>query len=183
MKHFNRINGNRIYLSPINPDDYEIYTKWLCDPEVNQNIGSAHITYSLGKEKELLETLANGDTNFSIIAKDTNKVIGSTNLFDINEVSRHCEVGIFIGDPDYRNNGYGYETLKVLMNFGFNQLNMNAIMLKVFSYNKRAIKCYEKVGFKHTGTIRQRTYLNGEYHDTLIMDILKSEFVYDIVTK
>ena len=67
---------------------------------------------------------------------------------NINYQNRIGTVGIFIGDESNRNNGYGAETLKLLLDYGFNYLNLNNIMLTVKSFNERAIKCYEKVGFK-----------------------------------
>ena len=49
-------------------------------------------------------------------------------------------------------------------------------MLKVFSFNERAIHVYEKVGFKEIGRRRKSYYLNGAYYDDVFMDILKEEF-------
>jgi RimJ/RimL family protein N-acetyltransferase len=48
-------------------------------------------------------------------------------------------------------------------------------MLKVFSFNERAINCYKKVGFKEIGRRRQSYYLKGQFHDEVYMDILKCE--------
>lgn len=67
---------------------------------------------------------------------------------DISYKNRIGTVGIFIGDENNRSNGYGTEALKLLLDYGFNYLNLNNIMLAVKSFNERAIKCYEKVGFK-----------------------------------
>lgn len=94
----------------------------------------------------------------------------------INYKNRTGEVGIFIGDESNRNNGYGTEVLRLLLDYGFNYLNLNNIMLKVKSFNKRAIKCYEKVGFKEFGRRRESYFLNGKYYDDVHMDILASEF-------
>ena len=58
------------------------------------------------------------------------------------------------------------------MDFGFNYLNLNEINLDVMEFNKRAIKCYEKVGFKEYGRRRKCVYLNGKYYDKISMDIL-----------
>lgn len=176
MKYFNKIDGERVYLSPINPEDYKIYTKWINDPDVSRNIGSNHQNFSLTKEKEFLEIICKNDTNFAIIAKDSGLLIGNIGTHTIHEVNRNCEIGIFIGDSEYRGKGYGSEALSIFMDHMFNQINMNSISLLAFEYNKRAIKCYEKLGFKLVGKMRQNKYLDGEYHDTLIMDILKSEF-------
>lgn len=85
-------------------------------------------------------------------------------------------IGVFIGEEDNRSKGYGAEALKLLLDYGFNYINLNNIMLTVKSFNERAIKCYEKVGFKEFGRRRESYFLNGKYYDDVHMDILASEF-------
>ena len=81
-----------------------------------------------------------------------------------------------IGDKKYWNQGLGTETIKLLLDFGFNIHNLNNIMLTVFDYNKRAQKVYEKTGFKLIGKRRKAKFYNGKYYDELFMDALVSEF-------
>jgi RimJ/RimL family protein N-acetyltransferase len=65
--------------------------------------------------------------------------------------------------------------MSLLIDFGFNYLNLNNIMLKVFAFNERAINCYKKAGFKEIGRRRQAYYLKGKYHDQIFMDIIRSD--------
>ena len=83
---------------------------------------------------------------------------------------------IFIGEEENRSKGYGTEALKLLLDYGFNYLNLHSIMLCVMSFNERAIACYKKVGFKEAGRLRENYFLNGKYHDVVYMDILENEF-------
>ena len=83
---------------------------------------------------------------------------------------------LFIGDENNRSKGYGKEILKLLLDYGFNYLNLNNIMLTVKSFNERAINCYQKVGFKEIGRRRKSYFLNGKYYDDIYMDILAEEF-------
>ena len=64
----------------------------------------------------------------------------------------------------------------MLLNYGFNTLNLNAINLGVFSFNEVAINCYKKVGFKEIGIQRQAGFCSGKRSDVILMDILKEEF-------
>ncbi len=64
----------------------------------------------------------------------------------------------------------------MLLDYGFNYLNLNNIMLTVKSFNERAINCYQKVGFKEIGRRRKSYFLNGKYYDDIYMDILAEEF-------
>ena len=85
-------------------------------------------------------------------------------------------MGIFIGDEQYRGRGIGKEAIHLILDYGFNYLNLNSIQLSVFAFNERAIACYKKCGFKEVGRLREAYYLNGKYYDKILMDILKSEF-------
>lgn len=128
------------------------------------------------KKNGLTKFQKNGDFNFAIVNIENDKLIGNCSLMNINYQNRIGTVGIFIGDENNRSNGYGTEALKLLLDYGFNYLNLNNIMLTVKSFNERAIKCYEKVGFKEFGRRRESYFLNGKYYDDIHMDILVSEF-------
>jgi ribosomal protein S18 acetylase RimI-like enzyme len=72
--------------------------------------------------------------------------------------------------------GYGTEALSLLIDYGFKALNVHNILLRVYSYNKNAIRCYEKIGFKNIGVRREALRRNLETHDILYMDLLPQEF-------
>jgi len=177
MKYFKKLVGKKCYLSPINIEDAEKYCDWLNDLEVSINL----LTFSqqLGLEREriiLQDMLKNSAQILAIVDLKEDKLIGNCSLFRINERNRKAEVGIFIGDKDYWNKGYGSEALSLLVDYGFNILNLNSIMLEVFSYNDRAVKCYKKVGFKEIGRRREALIRAGKKYDEIYMDILATEF-------
>lgn len=175
MKYFKKLIGERIYLSPMNVDDLEIYTKWMNDFAVTDGIHQSSQLISLSSEKDFLENKKNS-YQFAIVDKNTDKLIGNCGLDKIDHIDRIAEIGIFIGEEEYRNNGYGTEAIKLLLDYGFNYLNLNNIMLRVFSFNERAINCYKKVGFKEIGKRRKCIYTNGKYYDEIYMDILNDEY-------
>lgn len=177
MKYFKKLIGERIYLSPMNIEDTEKYVEWMNDFKVTDGVGRSAGLMTIEDEKEWINSASkNGDFNFAIVNIEDDKLIGNCSIMNINYQNRIGTVGIFIGDESNRNNGYGAETLKLLLDYGFNYLNLNNIMLTVKSFNERAIKCYEKVGFKEFGRRRESYFLNGKYYDDIHMDILASEF-------
>ena len=95
---------------------------------------------------------------------------------DINSINRTATLGIFIGDKNFRGNGYGTEAIRLLLDYGFNYMNLNNIKLDVMEFNERAIKCYKKCGFKEYGRRRKCRFINGKYYDSIEMDILAEEF-------
>lgn len=173
--HHKVLVGEKVYLSPRNSEDYKQYTEWINNLEISTLSGSAHIIKTEMEEKEYLESKTN-DYNFGIIEAKTDKLLGSISLANIDHINRTAEFGIFIGDKNYHGNGYGSEAITLLLDYGFNILNLNNIRLTTFSYNKRAIRCYEKVGFKMVGKIREGKIISGKKYDLILMDMLASEF-------
>ena len=175
MKYFPKIKGDRLYLSPMNVNDAETYTRWLNDKHVVENIGGHAKVLTVQEEKEWLIKNSN-DYNFAIVLNDKDRLIGNISLMDVDLINQTAELGIFIGEQDDRNKGYGKEAIKLILDYGFNTLNLNNIMLKVYSFNEKAIKTYKKVGFKTFGDRRECRYRDGLVYDTVYMDILKKEF-------
>lgn len=185
MQYFRKIVGDRIYLSPRGASDEEIekFTEWMNDFQVTDYINKSEQIMTAIGEKEWLENNArkNENKNFNIIDLNSNKLIGTIGLEKFNWTSRNAVLGIFIGDENYRNNGYGTEAIKLLLEFGFKYLNLHSIRLSLLSVNERAHKCYLKCGFKDAGKSREEIFLNGKYYDKLYMDILEGEFEGDYI--
>ena len=175
MKYFPKIVGTRLYLSPMNIEDAPIYVKWLNDKTVSENIGCDINVMTLDSEKEWIRKNQN-NYNFAIILKDKDQLIGNCGFADIDLIHRNATLGIFIGDEDNRGKGYGKEAIKLLLEYGFNNLNLNNIMLNVYSFNKKAIKVYESLGFKTFGTRHKSHYFKGNFYDEIQMEILKEEY-------
>lgn len=182
MKYFNKIDAENIYLSPVSVDDAEKYAKWLAEPTISDKLHNTCKVFNIESEKDFLsDILKRGDYIFGIIRKSDDSLIGNCSLKNINMIDRTATVGIFIGDVDNQNKGFGTEVLKALVNYGFGVLNLNNINLSVFDFNERAIKCYKKVGFKEYGRRHQAYYVNNEYNDIIYMEILKDDFYKDAI--
>lgn len=176
MKYFKKIVGDRIYLSPINSDDYLKYVEWLNNYEIAKGVNHVTKLLSIEAEKQWLEKATSEEYIFAIINKENDTLLGNISLMKIHEINRTAELGIFIGDENYLSRGYGSEAIMLLLDYAFNYVNLNNIMLRVFDYNKRAIKAYEKCGFKTFGIWKKCHYFNGEYSDEIFMYILKEDF-------
>lgn len=185
MQFFKKLIGDRIYLSPkgITDEEIEKFTEWMNDFQVTDYTDRSGQIITIVGEKEWLENSAKNteNRNFNIIESKDNKLIGTIGLEHFNWIARSAVLGIFIGDKDFRNNGYGTEAIKLLLEYGFKYLNLHSIRLDLLAINERAHRCYLKCGFKDTGCSREQIFLNGKYYDKLHMDILESEFKGDYI--
>jgi RimJ/RimL family protein N-acetyltransferase len=177
MPYFKKLIGEKCYLSPWDISDAEKCCKWLNDTETMVYLESFKV-FSVEKEREFLENSVKKDNEkiFAVVDIKTNEPVGGCGLHGINYVNRNAEMGIFIGEKENWGKGYGEDAVNLILDFGFNVLNLNMVWLGVHNFNKRGIRCYEKCGFKHAGKFREAYFFGGEYHDTIIMDILASEF-------
>ena len=176
MKYFKKLVGDRIYLSPRNTEDLEKFTEWMNDFQITDYTGRSGMLVTLDSEKKYLEENSAPQATFVIVTLDKNEMIGTVGLERINDIHRTATLGIFIGNKEYWNNSYGTEAIRLILDYGFNYMNLHSVKLELMSFNERALKCYKKCGFKEAGRIRESRYINGKYYDTIFMDILKSEF-------
>ena len=175
--YYKKIKGERVYLSPMCIEDAEKYTKWMNDFKVTDKMNASTNVVTKESEKEWIEKNSRiGNYQFAIVKQENDELIGNCSLFDIDFINQIGTVGIFIGEEENRNKGYGTEALKLLIDYGFNHLNLNNIMLTVYSFNENAINCYKKVGFKEIGRRREAYFKNNERYDRIFMDIIRKEY-------
>ena len=137
MKYFKKIEGEKVYLSPMNLEDIEKYVKWMNDFSTTDGLGSSSKVTTFESERAwLINNMDKKEQQFAIVLKETDKLIGNCGFVDINHLHQKGEVGLFIGEEENRSKGYGTEALSLLVEYGFNYLNLKNIMLKVFSFNK-----------------------------------------------
>jgi RimJ/RimL family protein N-acetyltransferase len=166
--------GKKCYLSPMNPDDAEKFVEWFNDLELIINLQSYNSVINVEGERRFLDNPSN-DHNYSIVDIEKDELIGNCGFMELDNLNQTAEIGIFIA-KDHWSKGYGTEALALLLDYGFKALNLHNVLLRVYSFNKRAIKCYEKAGFKIIGRRREALHRNMEKHDIIYMDILSDEF-------
>ena len=179
QRYFKKLNGRKVYLSPMNPEDYPIYAKWINDLEISRGLGNSTANYSLPKEKEVVEKIASEGHNYAIVNAKDDSLLGNCSLFDIDQTHNKAELGIFIGDKENHNKGYGKEAVLLMLSYGFKVLNLNNIILKVYSFNENAISAYARCGFKEIGRRHESYLMNGKYYDDVYMEILRKDFQSD----
>lgn len=170
--------GERINLRPQKREDAEFIAKYQQDPDVLDNYFMGH---TLPPLKEFVERwyehLAAQKEGYSfVIENKQGEFIGTCHSMWMNMRNGTTYIAIFIGHPDYRSKGYGTEAMRLFLNFLFQEVGIRKVKLNVFAFNKRAIRCYEKSGFRVEGISIKEIYRYGEYHDTLAMAITRDEF-------
>lgn len=173
--------GNRVRLRAIERSDIPNFVRWLNDREVTDTL-LIHSPLSIAAEEGWFERhlVSNPEESeilgIEILVGSDWIHVGNTGLHSIESVNRAAEFGIFIGEKQYWNQGYGREAARLMIKHGFADLNLNRIYLYVYQTNPRAIKAYEAAGFLREGVMRQAIYKNGKYIDVFLMSVLHSDW-------
>ncbi len=173
------IYGERVRLRAIEREDVPRFVRWFNDPEVRQFL-TMYRPLSRAEEERWVESLASRREDIvlaiEVRAGDQWVHIGNVGLHRIDWKNRTATLGIVIGEREYWGKGYGTEAVRTMLRYAFEELGLNRVELETYSFNPRAIRCYEKAGFKREGVRRQALYRNGKFHDVILMGILRDEF-------
>ena len=174
------LTSRRLILNNIKEADLPLFVEWFNDDEVIKHLSLVLDTpMTLAKEKKWFKSLKDksNDLNWAIRLKKDYALIGSLCLRDIDKREGTAEVGIAISNKKYWGKSLGPDSIRTILRYGFNKLKLNNILIRTNSDHKRAIKAYQKVGFKAFGVRRKMHFHPKEkkYRDQLYMDILKGE--------
>lgn len=174
------LRGERVWLRPLEPEDIVSNSASAGDAEIGHFLGVKTPESRASAERFAAEILKFvGDTGYpyAICLLDGDLTIGTVFLRSVDKVNGSGVVGIFVGDRRYLGQGYGTDALNALVDFGFGELRLERIELEVFDFNLRAIRAYEKAGFKTDAILRHSRFHRGAHHDVHIMSILRDDWL------
>ena len=157
------------------------FARWMQDSEfVRMLETNPEPMFSVKKNQEWSEKDLNAENRseffFSIRKLEGDPALGFVVLHSIQWNHGEAWVSIGIGERDGRGKGYGSDAMRVVLRYAFRELNLYRVSLGVFGYNRRAIHCYEKVGFIHEGLRRLTMNRAGQRWDICQMGILLPEW-------
>lgn len=176
------IPGEKVRLRRIERADLPRFSAWLSDAEVRRHLALIY-PMSVAHEEQWFEAELQKEPAAQAFVIEAARVggeadwnaVGVIGFHAIDWRSRAGELGLFIGEKAVWNAGLGTDAVRTLVRWGFRELNLNRVFLRVFEDNAPAIRCYEKLGFVHEGRLRQDRYQDGRYLDTLVMGLLRDE--------
>ena len=177
------LKGEFVRLSSVDPYEFgKAFSRWHRDSEFMRFLDSSpsQLQSQKGMQKLLEEDLEKQKNDrhwFTIRALDDDKLLGDIDLSIYNWTGRDAFVGLGIGERDFWGKGYGTDVMKVILRYAFTELNLQRLTLTVFEYNPRAVRAYEKTGFRHEGRLRQFLNREGRRWDMLFMGILRHEWM------
>jgi RimJ/RimL family protein N-acetyltransferase len=175
--------GQFVRLSAFDPEEMsKAFTRWNLNSEYVRLLNSSARPMQSAKsnakwmEKEA-EEISPANYYFSIRTLAEDKLLGELGLEVVDWSGRDAFVGLGIGETEYWSKGYGTDVMNILLRFAFTEINLRRVTLTVFEYNPRAIRSYEKVGFRHEGHLRNFVNREGRRWNEVYMGILREEWM------
>lgn len=168
-------SGN-VGFRPIEESDLEILRRLRNDMITFLNLGTADMASFQGQQAWWKRDLYTArDQRLTLVQLDTDEVIGVLRIVGIDHVNANCEVGLDLL-PEKRGLGLGKQSYACVLDYLFNQKNMNMVYLKVADFNPGASKLYESLGFERTGYYKDYLFRHGKYWDYHLMCMTRAHY-------
>lgn len=155
------MDTNMLKILPLEKTDAVCIVKWNENKTADFLLQWAGIGYKYPlSEKQIIDRIesetSSGCRMYKIILD--NDMIGTIELMRIDTEAKTGKIGRYLLNPELAGKGYGSEALEKFLSIAFNDFHIKRVWLSVFNFNKPAIRCYEKVGFK---SVNQEVRANG----------------------
>lgn len=172
------IKGRIVTLRAMELEDQEILREMVNDPEIEKMVGG--YSYPISKDQQLkwFNLNVNNQNNLRLIIEtEEDGVIGFANIINIDWKNRSAFHGIKIANKGFRSKGIGTDTVMAIMRYAFEELQLNRLESSIVKYNEPSRRLYDKCGWAVEGIKRKSLFKINEYHDELIVGILREDYL------
>ncbi len=179
---FESIETNRLILQVLSPDDmrdiFESYSK----PEIKSILGHRSEEDYQKEEKKQKNGYSSYNRSFKLFLmrdKASNSIIGRCGIHNWNMEHRRAEIGYVMEHENYKRKGLMTEALDIIIDYGFNKMNLHRMEALVGTGNVPSLRLMEKYNFVKEGLLRQHYYIAGKYEDSIMFSKLNHEYMND----
>jgi RimJ/RimL family protein N-acetyltransferase len=170
--------GETVVLRRHGPENLAAFQRWYRDPEISRL--TRYRTEPMSEEEVeryfRARVLGRDTLSYAIHLADTDRLIGSATFSQLDVANGSVTYHITIGEKDAWGLGYGTEATELMLELAFDQLGLHRVSLAVFEFNTRAIRSYEKAGFRLEGRLRDTIFRDGRHWDEISMGVLEEEW-------
>ena len=170
--------GEAVVLRRHRPENLATFQRWYRDPEVSRLTRYRTEPMSPDEvERYFRARVLSGDTlSYAIHLAESDRLIGSATFSQLDLANGSVTYHVTIGERDCWGLGYGTEATELMLELAFEELGLHRVALAVFEFNRRAIRSYEKAGFRIEGRLRDTILRDGRHWDEISMSILEHEW-------
>ena len=159
-------------LRDIRSTDRELLLAWRNQPDVAQWMFTDHNITPEEHDEWLTSMLLDPKVKYWMIEVDQAPQ-GVVHLASISSVQKRCKWGMYLGEPAARGTGAADAASFLSLDWAFRQLCMEQVICEVLATNERALRLYERVGFRRDDYLRSHVTKGSTTHDVVVMSILQ----------
>lgn len=164
-----QLHGTATVLRPVRADDAETLAAILAEPDVARWWGRYDV-------ERVRSELISGTESVVFVVEFDDQIVGSVQYFEEPAPAyRHASIDVFI-HPSWHGKGLGTDAVRTMARYLVHDRGHHRLAIDPAVSNERAIRAYQRVGFKPVGVMRSyERDANGDWHDCLLMDLLAKE--------
>jgi ribosomal-protein-alanine N-acetyltransferase len=177
------LSGDRVTLRPPERDDLDVIQAWMNDPALwRPALDAKPMNGDLAEQ--FFETTLTTEDDVKVLACVDEEPIGMVSLTSsqygptATDRARSMELAYHL-DPDYHGQGYGSEAAGLLVEYGFEDLNLRRIEAEAGAFNDASMGLLESLGFEQEGTRREAAFYRGDYYDMVTYGLLREDWDRD----
>ncbi|MGI6449619.1 MAG: GNAT family N-acetyltransferase [Desulfitobacteriia bacterium] len=170
------LSGKLTRIRPLELQDLDLFYEWYNDYEFSYWVCGNWPLATFLRRDVIEQRMFEEDEHRYTILDAQDQTIGTIGFDQVNLTARSARIFIGIGVKEYWGKGYGSEALSLFINYLFRQWNFRRLTAETWQNNTRALSCYQKLGFKIEGNMREAYYIDGNYYDALVLGLLKPDF-------
>ncbi len=169
------LKGDTIYLRALEPEDLE-FIHTIENDETIWEISNTIAPYSKYVIKQYLEQAHKDIFEVKqlrlVISSYKDEPLGMIDLFDFDFKNSRAGVGILVKEENDRGKGYGYEALKLLVNYSFTHLGLHQLYCNISEENEASMRLFKSHDFKKVGLKKEWIHVNGSYKNEYLFQLI-----------
>ncbi|KUR74768.1 GNAT family N-acetyltransferase [Novosphingobium sp. Fuku2-ISO-50] len=167
------LNGGKVAVGPILPEDLARLFLWGDDPEIAR-LNEPYLPKNPDRERDFwLNPMGDPRRIFMAVRHlGRAEIAGYIQITAIEPIHRSANLGILIGRVEDRGRGLGREAMELAVRFCWDHLNLSRLSLAVHADNVSAIALYEKLGFATEGILQKAQFIAGRWVDLRLMALI-----------
>lgn len=169
------LETERLLLKPVESEDLKFLLDLRWDEDVMEYL--IHDPISFKNQVDWFNALKKNDLALSIFLKEEDKlrIIGTIGLYDMHPRHQRATWRLRIS-PSFQGHGYATEASRLLLDYGFNTLNLNKIFSDSFADNEVILKLLKKLDFRQEGLLIGHYFHKGRFRDAVQFGLLRNDF-------
>lgn len=169
--------GKNIKLRGACEDDYRLYENFRRDTDSQKLYEKIEFPINADSIRESIKRANenNGDDFLFVMENVDGEIVGQIVTFDCDKRMGNFKFGLFVL-PAYQGKGYAKEAVNIVLDYYFNHLRYHKANVYIYDCNEKSQKFHQSLGFVREGVLRETSFFDGEYHDTVYYGIIDREF-------